>query len=241
VRDAELDQLPVELRGFILQVLEGRPRPLERGALLLELTQRFLLRQALPLKRGLGLNESGPLLLKLAFRLLACDSLPLELLLRRDDHGGLVGQAGPQLLGLLGPLLGLTLLGPRSLVGCAVTLELGASRDHLRLPLGRHGVRPRKILPRPPQCLVSVHERSAHRLDGGGSLHRPALLLQELVLQGFHPIRQPPVLRPQGLDEGVESVALLLESAELGAHPVKGVIPSPGAVLQFLPPTNEDR
>jgi hypothetical protein len=38
VRDAELDQLPVELRGLILPLLEGRLRPLERGALLLKLT-----------------------------------------------------------------------------------------------------------------------------------------------------------------------------------------------------------
>jgi hypothetical protein len=65
-------------------------RPLERGALLLELTQRLLLRQALPLKHSPGLDESGPLLLKLAFRLLACDSLLPELLLRRDDRSGLV-------------------------------------------------------------------------------------------------------------------------------------------------------
>jgi hypothetical protein len=241
VRDAELDQLPVELRGLILPLLEGRLHPLERGALLLELTQRLLPRQVLRLKRSPGLDESGPLLLKLAFRLLACDSLLLELLLRRDDRGGLVDQAGPQLLSLLGPLLGLTLPGPRSLDGCAVLLELGTSRDHLRLPLDCHGVRPRQILPRPPQHLVPVHERCAHCLDGGGSLRRLALQLQELVPQGFRPIRQPPVLRPQGLDEGVEGIALLLEPAELGAHPVEGIVPSPGAVLQFLPPANEDQ
>jgi hypothetical protein len=216
-------------------------RPLERGALLLELTQRLLLRQALPLKHSPGLDESGPLLLKLAFRLLACDSLLPELLLRRDDRSGLVNKAGPQLLGLLGPHLSLTLPGSRSLEGCRVPLELGTSKDHLCLPLGRHGVRPCQILPRPPQRLVPVHERCAHRLDGGGSLRRPALQLQELVPQGFRPIRQPPVLRPQGLGEGVKSVALLLEPAELRAHPVEGVIPSPGAVLQFLPPTNEDQ
>jgi hypothetical protein len=35
-----------------------------------------------------------------------------------------------------------------------VPLELGTNRDHLRLPLCRHGVRPRQILPRPPQRLV---------------------------------------------------------------------------------------
>jgi hypothetical protein len=130
-------------------LLEGRLRPLERGALLLEPTQRLLPRQALPLKRSSGLGESGPPLLKLSFCLLARDSLLPELLLRRDDRGGLVGQAGPQLLGLLGPLLDLALPGPRSLEGCTVPLELGASRDHLCLPLGRHSVCPRQILPRP--------------------------------------------------------------------------------------------
>jgi hypothetical protein len=144
---------------------------------LLELTQCLLLCQALPLKRSPGLSESGPFLLKLAFRLLACNSLLSELLLRRDDRGGLVDQAGPQLLGLIGPLLGLTLSGPRSLKGCAVPLVLGASGDHLRLPLGHHSVRPRQILPRPPQRLVPVHERCEHRLDGGCLLRRPTFQL----------------------------------------------------------------
>jgi hypothetical protein len=123
---------------------------------LLELTQRFLLRQALPLKRGPGLDESGPLLLKLAFCLLACDSLPPELLLRRDDRGGLVSQAGPQLLDLLGPLLSLTLPDPRSLEGCAVPLELGASGDDLGLPRCRDRARPA----RSSRALRSASSRS---------------------------------------------------------------------------------
>jgi hypothetical protein len=193
------------------------------------------------LERSPSLDEGGLLLLKLAFRLLARSLLLLELLLRRDDRGGLVGQAGPQLLGLLGPLLGLTLADPLYLEGCAVLRELGASRGHLRLPLGRHGARSRQIFPRPVQCLIPVHKRCAHLLNSGGPLHGLALQLQELVPQGFRPIRQPPVARPQGLDEGIESVALLPEAAELGAHLVEGAISFPGAVLQFLPPANEDQ
>jgi hypothetical protein len=120
VREAELDQLPVELRDVILPLLEGRLRPLKRGVLLLELTQRFLPRQALPLERSPGLDESGPLLLKLAFRLLACDSLLPELLLHRGERGSLVRQGRPQPLGLL--------------EGRTVPLELGVSRDDLGLP-----------------------------------------------------------------------------------------------------------
>jgi hypothetical protein len=38
VRNVELDQFPVELRGLILPLLEGRLRPLERSVLLLEPT-----------------------------------------------------------------------------------------------------------------------------------------------------------------------------------------------------------
>jgi hypothetical protein len=115
VRDAEHDQLPVELRDVILLLLEGRPRPLERSALLLELPQRLLTRQALPLERSPGLDVGGPLLLELTLSLLASGALLPELLLRCDDRGGLVGEAGLQLLGLPGPLLGLALPGPRFL------------------------------------------------------------------------------------------------------------------------------
>jgi hypothetical protein len=61
-----------------------------------------------------------------------------------------------------------------------------------------------------------------------------------VVPQGFRPIRQPTVTGPQGLDEGVEGVALLLEPAGLGAHLVEGAVPVPGADLQLLPSANED-
>jgi hypothetical protein len=36
VRNADLDQLPVEPRHLVLPLLKGHPRPLERGVLLLE-------------------------------------------------------------------------------------------------------------------------------------------------------------------------------------------------------------
>jgi hypothetical protein len=81
------------------------------------------------------------------------------------------------------------------------------------------------------QRLVSVYERGLHLLDGGGPLRGLSLQLQELVSQGFRPVRQPPITCPQGLDEGVESVALLPETAELGAHLVEGIVPLPGPIL----------
>jgi hypothetical protein len=143
VRDAELDQLPVELRGLIFPLLEGRLRPLECGALLLEPTQRLLSRQAFPLECSLGLGKGSPLLMKQGLRLLA-----RGLLLRRGKRGGLVCQGGPQPLGLIGLLLGLTLPGPRPLEGRTVLLKLGTSRGHLGHPLRRHGARPRQVFPR---------------------------------------------------------------------------------------------
>jgi hypothetical protein len=116
VRNADLNQLPVEPRHLVLLLLEGDLRPFECGTLLLELTQRLLPRKALPLERG-------ALLLKLAFRLLARDSLLLELPLRRGECGSLVRQGRLQPLGLL--------------EGRAVPLELGAGDDNLGLPRRR--------------------------------------------------------------------------------------------------------
>jgi hypothetical protein len=60
-----------------------------------------------------------------------------------------------------------------------------------------------------------------------------------LVAQGLRPVRQPAVPGPQSLREGVESVALLPELAELGAHLVEGAVPVAGAVLQLLPSIDE--
>jgi hypothetical protein len=69
----------------------------------------------LPLERRPGIDEGGPLLLELTLGLLAGGTLLPELLLRCDDRSGLGSEGGLQLLGLLGPLLGL----PRPLLNLA--------------------------------------------------------------------------------------------------------------------------
>jgi hypothetical protein len=66
-------------------------------------------------------------------------------------------------------------------------------------------------------------------------------LLQKLVAQGLCPVRQPAVLGPQGLREHVECVTLNPELAELGTHLVKGVVLVAGAVLEPLPPTDQNQ
>jgi hypothetical protein len=90
VRDGELDQLPVKIRGLVFPLLEGRLCPLEHSALLLEPPQCLYSRQVFPLERSPGLGEGSPLLLKLGLRLLARGLLLTELLLRRGERGGLV-------------------------------------------------------------------------------------------------------------------------------------------------------
>jgi hypothetical protein len=66
-------------------------------------------------------------------------------------------------------------------------------------------------------------------------------MLQELVAQGLRPVRQPAVLGPQGLRERFESIALLPELAELGFHLVEGIVLVAGAVLELLPPADENQ
>jgi hypothetical protein len=65
------------------------------------------------------------------------------------------------------------------------------------------------------------------------------LHLQELVTQGLCPVCQPAVPGPQGLREGVESVALLPELVELDAQLVEGAVPVTGTSLQLLPSAGE--
>jgi hypothetical protein len=181
VRDAELDELLVELRGLILPLLEGRLHPLERGTLLLEPTQRLFSRQALRLERSLGLGKSSTLLLKPGLRLLARSLLLTELFLHHGERGGLVRQGNPQPLGFLGPLLKLTLPGPRPLEGRAVLSELGASRDDLGLPRRRDGARPRQVFARSMQRVVPLHQRRPHPLDRGGISGALGVLLRRQV------------------------------------------------------------
>jgi hypothetical protein len=234
VRDAEGDQIPVELRDLILSLLQRRLRPLERSML--------------PLERCPGLDEGVPLLLELILGLLAGDTLLPKLLLRCDDRGGLGGEGGLQLLGLLGPplglprpLLGLASPGSRLLELRAVPPVLSPDGDHLRLPVSRHGTRPLQVLPRLLQRFVPVDEGRANSLDGGGAPRGPPLQLQEVVAQSLCPVRQPAVPGPQGLSEGVEVVVLLPELAELSAHLVEGAVPVAGAELQLLPPADKDQ
>jgi hypothetical protein len=80
VRDAEGDQLPVELRDLVFPLLQRRLRPLESGMLSLE--------------RRPGINKGGPLLLELTLSLLAGGTLLPELLLRCDNRDDLSGEGG---------------------------------------------------------------------------------------------------------------------------------------------------
>jgi hypothetical protein len=70
--------------------------------------------------------------------------------------------------------------------------------------------------------------------------HGLPLQLQELVAQGLRPVHQPAIPGPQGLRQGVKSVTLLPELAELSAHLGESAVPVAGAVLQLLPPTDGD-
>jgi hypothetical protein len=60
-------------------------------------------------------------------------------------------------------------------------------------------------------------------------------------VQSLCPVRQPAVPGPQGLGERVESVALLLELAELSAHLIEGAVPVAGAELQPLSPADKNQ
>jgi hypothetical protein len=85
--------------------------------------------------------------LELGLCLLARDLFLPELLLHRGERGGLVCQASPRPLRLLGPLFGLALPSARSLEGRTVLMELGPNRGQLAPPTPPPGFAP---LPDPP-------------------------------------------------------------------------------------------
>jgi hypothetical protein len=95
--------------------------------------------------------------------------------------------------------------------------------------------------PRLLQHLIPIDEGCANPLDGGGTRRGLPLVLQELVAQGLRPVRQPAVLGPQGLCEGVEGVTLLPKLAELGTHLVEGAVLVAGTTLELLPPTDQNQ
>jgi hypothetical protein len=88
--DVELIQLPAEPRDFFIPLLEGRLRPLECDALLLEEALGLFSRQALTLEGGPSLSECSPLLLELSLRLLVRILLLLEPVLCQGEGSSLV-------------------------------------------------------------------------------------------------------------------------------------------------------
>jgi hypothetical protein len=168
-----------------------------------------------------------PLPLKLAFRLPARGLLLPELLLRRGERGDLLRQGRLQPLGLF--------------EGRAAPLKLGAGGDDLGLPCRRDGARPLQILASPAQRVVPLHQRRPHPLDREGASRDLGALLRGQVQQGLSPVRQPPVRRSQGLDEGVQGLVLPPVPMKVGVEAVEGVVSLPGPALQLLPPTSEAR
>jgi hypothetical protein len=204
----------------------------------------------LPLERRPGIGESSPLLLELPLGPLAGGTLLPELVLRRGERGDLGVEGGLQLVGLLGlllgcprPLLGPALLGLRLLEPRVELPVLGPDGPHLRLPVRRHSVH---LLHTPPpprllQRLIPIDEGCANPLKDGGTRRGLTLVLQELVSQGLRPVRQLAVFGPQGLRERVEGIMLLPEVAELGTHLVERAILVAGAMLELLPPTDQNQ
>jgi hypothetical protein len=219
-RDAENQQLALELRELDVPPLQRLLRRLTSGML--------------PLERRPGVGKSGPLLLELPFS--------------RGERSDLGVEGGLQLVGLLGlllsrarPLLSLALLGLRLPEPRADLLVVSSDSAHLRLPVGCQRAHPLQILPRLLQRLVPIDEGRANLLEGGGALRILPFALLELVAQGLSLVRQPAVRGPQRVSKHVEGVAPLPELAKLDTHLVEGVILVTGAVLELLPPADQNQ
>jgi hypothetical protein len=113
--------------------------------------------------------------------------------------------------------------------------------DDLGLPCRRDGAHPLHILASLTQRIIPLHQRRPHPLDRGGASRGLGALLRGQVQQGLNPVRQPPVRRPQSLDEGVQGLVLPQVPLKVGVEAVEGIVSLPGPSLQLLPPTSEAR
>jgi hypothetical protein len=172
VEDTLLDQLLAETRDLRVPKLESGLRPLQRRAFPLEMALCLLLSQTLALEGSSGLDKGGPLLLVLDLHLLACDSFLPKLLFCRGEGGSLVRQAGPQLLGLLGILLGLALPSSPSRVARSCWSWARAVATSVS-----HSVAKARTPARSSRAFYSAssHERCPHLLDCRGVLHSPGV------------------------------------------------------------------
>jgi hypothetical protein len=57
----------------------------------------------------------------------------------------------------------------------------------------------------------------------------------------LQPVLQPPVVGPQGFDERVQGVVLVLVPVVLIAQAVEAVVPLPGSTLQLLSSADKER
>jgi hypothetical protein len=247
------DGLALLLEGQLLvraRDAEHYQLTLDLGELRVSALQRLLRRRAsdaLLLQRRPGVSKGGLLLLEPPLSPLAGAMLLQELVLSDGEHRDLGVKGGPQVVGLLGPLLerarllfSLALQRLRPLERRAEPPVLVADADHLRLPVGRqraHLLQVRALLSR---RLIPVDEGCADPLEARGTRRALPRALVKLIAQGHGPIREPAIRGPESVGERVEGITPLPELAELGGLLVEGAVLVAGAALELLSPTSQN-
>jgi hypothetical protein len=232
-RDAEHHQLALDLGELNVPVLQRH--------------LRCLTTDALPLQGRSSVGKSGLLLLEPPLSPLAGGTLLQELVLGGGERRDLGVEGGPQVVGLLGlllgrarPLLGLALLSLRLLERRVEPPVVAVDTGHLRLPVGRQDARILQVRPRLPQRLIPVDEGRADPLEAGGACRVLPCALVELIAQDHGPVRQPAVRGPEGVGERIEGAAPLPELLELGGHLVEGAVLVASTALELLSPTSQN-